>query len=164
MKIKHILCSAAIAAMAFSAPAAAVTQTATMNITANSIAVVSVSATDLNFGDMILGGSIARASSTITVNATNTAAYTVAIDAGQNGGGAGSRAMASGTDRLGYRLYTDTGATTFWGDGTAATGPAPAVAGTGNGADQVLTVFGETNSGTAALGSFSDTITVTVAY
>ena len=70
--------------------------------------------------------------------------------------------MANGTATLGYNLYTTTGDTTVWGDGTGSTA---SVAGTGTGSNQTLTVYGKIPTGETSLsGTYSDTITATITY
>ncbi len=68
--------------------------------------------------------------------------------------------MISGGNSLTYNLYTSNTYGTVWG-----TAVANLVSGTGNGAAQALTVYGQILSGQfSAPGSYSDTVTATVNY
>jgi spore coat protein U-like protein len=71
--------------------------------------------------------------------------------------------MTAGANLLNYNIYTTTGRTTVWGDGTAGTAT---LAGTGTGAAQAVTVYGRVNSGQTSVpaGSYADTVAVTVTY
>jgi spore coat protein U-like protein len=72
----------------------------------------------------------------------------------------GTTGLATGV-LLGYGLFTDSGHVTNWGN-TIGT---DTVTGTGSGAAQALTVYGEIPaSELVAPGSYSDTITATVSY
>ena len=105
------------------------------------------------------------ASTTMSVTCTATTPYTVALDAGVNAGGAANftaRAIKFGADAINYQLYTTTGRTTVWGDGTATTSTEP---GTGNGLPQLVTVYGRLPSLSGAVpGAYTDTVTITVTY
>ncbi len=127
-----------------------------------------VSGTTLNFGsglDPINGSVPVDASSTLSVQCTNTTAWSVALDAGTNAGGAtvfGSRAIKNGAQTLAYQLYTNAGRTTVWGDGSGGSSP---VTGTGTGSTQALTVYGRLPSLAGAIpGSYTDTVTITITY
>jgi spore coat protein U-like protein len=142
----------------------AATSSSTFTVNANVLAVCSVTATNLNFGDYDASNPTARSStSTLSITCSNGQDYTVALDAG--GGAAATvadRKMTSGTHTLNYGMYSDSTHTTIWGDGTLST---VTVAGTGDGAPQSLTVHGKIPAGQhAAAGSYSDTITVTLNY
>lgn len=88
-----------------------------------------------------------------------------------SGGGAGTggynpRQMALGANRLNYNLYTDPARSTIWGDGSGGTFTVSAV-----NAECVTTPCQQTIYGrlfapqpTAAVGSYSSTITVTLTY
>lgn len=86
------------------------------------------------------------------------ASYTIALSAGS--GTFTSRVMASGSYQLAYNLFIDSSHTTIWGDGTSGTSTVSA------------TSLGATYSVYAMIpalqnvpvGSYSDTITVTVTY
>jgi spore coat protein U-like protein len=71
--------------------------------------------------------------------------------------------MRNGTNTLNYTLYTTSGRTSIWGDGTLSTVTAN---GTGTGNNQTLTVYGRVPSGQSnlAAGNFSDTVTATITY
>lgn len=111
----------------------------------------SISATDLD------------ATSTIEVTCTNGTSYTVELNAGTTSGSTiAARLMTDGSNTLGYNLYTTSGRTTVWGDGT---GASVTVAGTGSGSLQTLTVYGQVTAGQAVpVGSYSDTVTATVNF
>jgi len=151
-----------------SAGAQAATSTNTFNVSTNVTASCAVSGADLTFADIdpLANASTATdGTSTISVTCSNTTPYNIGLSAG---GGAGStvstRKMThtDGTSTLGYALYSDSGRTTNWGE----TVDTDTVAGTGTGAVQNLTVYGQIASGqqTAKVGAYSDIVTVTVTY
>jgi len=153
-------------ALGFSMPVYALTQTSTMPVSMTVVPSVNVSATSLNFGS-IAPSAGSDANATISVTAANGTAYTVTLDAGLNYDGS-SRIVKSGATTGGYYyLYTDMGANE-WGDsGFGNTyngmGSAPGVTGTGSGAIQNLTVYGQLGAFSTG-GTFTDTVTVTVNY
>jgi spore coat protein U-like protein len=92
--------------------------------------------------------------------------YVVRLGRGLSGSFA-TRQMAAGTARLGYNLFLDAARTIVWGDGTAGT----AVAATGfrlsgNKTQSVShTIYGRIPAQqAAAVGSYSDTIVVTLEF
>lgn len=121
-----------------------------------------VAATTLNFGSYNMFAS-STGNSTLTVTCTTSTGYTVALNAGLGTGATVAiRKMTSSGNTLPYALYTDNGLTTLWGDGTAST---TTVAGTGNGAAQNITIYGNVPAGsTAPAGSYSDTVQITVTF
>lgn len=91
--------------------------------------------------------------------------FTVQLSPGNSGNQLG-RYMTSGAPHLSYNIYTDSGRTNVWGDGTGGTGTLSgsflAVLG---GASQSFTVYGRVPVSQAApAGSYSDTLTITVNY
>lgn len=139
-----------------------------MLVNATVISSCAVSASILNFGTTINPTATAvpvDATSTLSVTCTATTPYTIALDAGVNAGGAANftaRAIKSGVNAIGYQLYTTTGRTTVWGDGTASSGTD---SGTGNGLVQSVTVYGRLPALSGAVpGVYTDTVTVTVTY
>jgi spore coat protein U-like protein len=99
------------------------------------------------------------ANGSVTVNCTNTSAFTVALDGGESGDiSARELTHASPPASFTYQLYTDAGQTTVWGDGVTGTQAK------GTGPSQTLTVYGRTTSTPDTAGAYSDEVQVTVTY
>lgn len=106
--------------------------------------------------------------STITLRCTTNTAYNVGLSAGTGTGATVTARKMTGltttTATVGYNLYSDTNRTTNWGN----TPNTDTVNGSGNGSNQVLTVYGRVPA--ASLNpapiaqNYKDTITVTVTY
>lgn len=94
--------------------------------------------------------------------------FDVAIDRGAYGDSFTPRKMAHGSDRLAYGLYTTSGRTTVWGDGTEGTqlGSGSILIVLLGGTSQDLPVYGRIAGGQYSVppGSYSDTTVVTVTY
>ncbi|WP_077033760.1 spore coat U domain-containing protein [Pelomonas sp. KK5] len=140
----------------------------TFQVTATVVSSCTVSGTTLNFGgsiDPLATATPLDATSTLSVQCTNTTPYTVALNAGSNAGGASNfsaRAMKSGARSLAYQLYLDTGHSSVWGDGTASSAT---YSGTGSGSAQTLNIYGRLPSlANVVPGTYTDTVTVTVSY
>lgn len=102
---------------------------------------------------------------TVDVTCSNGAAYNIGLGLGtKTGATVTTRGMTGGTgsDILNYALYSDTGRTSNWGD----TVDTDTVSDTGSGSMQSTTVYGRIPQGqtTAPVGSYTDTVTVTVTY
>ena len=88
------------------------------------------------------------------------AAYQVGLDNGQHASGTTRRMQGPG-GLVTYELYRNTTRTQRWGS----TLNTDTVTGSGNGANQTLTVYGRVpNQTTPSAGTYNDTITVTVTY
>ena len=166
MPKSHRLIAAMVCAV--SLPAWAGSASTTFQVNATVVSACTVSGSLLNFGNSIdpLSTSVPLdASSSLTVQCTNTTPYSVALNAGLNAGGAAnfaSRTMKNGSYSMAYQLYTDVARSTVWGDGTASSS---AVAGTGSGGNQTLTIYGRIPALTGAVpGTYTDTVTVTISY
>lgn len=125
----------------------------------------SVSASDLAFGNidpLINATNATDATTAIAVTCANGTVYDVALDAGTGSGTTTARAMTNGAASLNYALYSDASRTANWGN----TSGADTVSDTGTGATQTLTVYGRVLSGqqSAPVGTYADTITVTITY
>lgn len=134
----------------------------TFNLSATVQAACNVVATNLNFGSLSLLNANVDATSTVTVQCTNTTPFNVGLNAG-NGSGAtvAARKMTNGTKTIVYSLYQNAARTTVWGN-TVGTDTA---SGTGTGSTQPLTVYGRVPAqATPAPGTYTDTIVVTVTY
>lgn len=118
----------------------------------------SVSATDLGFGTVSsLAGHAATSNLSVTCSPGHP--YSIALDGGGSGD-VGARRMSMGASTIDYQLYRDAGRTQPWGNsvGTVATG-------TGTGGAQSVSVYGYVPAqGPAAVGTYTDTITVSVTY
>ena len=100
---------------------------------------------------------------TVSVTCTNTTDYEIALDDGTTAGGsiATRKMVGPNAATLNYRLYSDAGRTTVWGE-TAAT---DTVADTGDGAAQAKTVYGRVLGGQyPEPGAYTDTVRATVNY
>jgi len=156
-----------LSSLLVSALAAAGTASNTFQVNATVVSACTVSGSAMNFGssiDPLAAATPLDATSTLSVQCTNTTPYTVALNAGSNAGGASNftnRTMKSGSNSLGYQLYLDAGRSSIWGDGTASS----TVAGTGTGSTQSLTIYGRLPSlANVVPGSYTDTVTVTISY
>ncbi len=136
------------------------TATTSFTITATIVANCTISAGALSFGTYT--GAVSNSTSTIVVSCTKNAPYYVGLNAGTaTGATVTTRKMTSGTHTLNYGLYSNSGHTTNWGN-TVGT---DTVSGSGTGANQSLTVYGQIPAGQTLIpGNYSDTITATITY
>lgn len=102
------------------------------------------------------------ATSTLSVQCTNTTPYNIGLNAGTGTGATVAvRKMTNGAATINYSLYSDSGRTTVWGN-TVGT---DTVSSTGTGSAQSFTIYGRVPPQTTpAAATYSDTITVTVTY
>lgn len=137
------------------------TATTTFSVTVVITATCSISATNLSFGTYTR--TLVQATSTISINCTNLTAYNVGLNAGlATGATVTNRSMTGpGSALLHYKLFSNSGYTTNWGN-TVGT---DTLAGTGNGGTQPLTVYGQIPAAQfTAQGNYTDTIIVTLTY
>lgn len=155
-------CAIALMGLAIPAGAYAATATGTLNVSITITATCSVvSAGPLSFGSASAIGANIDQSATVTVNCSSTTPYNVGLSVGTGGGTVASRRMANGANFVTYTLYRDAARTQVWGD-TVGT---DTVSGTGNAANQAITIYGRVPSQTVPPpGSYTDAITVTVTY
>ncbi|MCW2798477.1 spore coat U domain-containing protein [Nocardioides sp.] len=156
-----ILSAAAIAVGLTSQSALAATETANIAASATVSTVCTMNATPLAFGTVALTGAT-PGTATINVTCTGGGAYTVGLGNGLHNIAA-QRQLQSGSNLLYYDMFKEIGRTTRWGDAGA-----ELVSGTGNAAQQVLTVYGEVTTGQVlASGNgtpYTDTVLVTLTY
>jgi spore coat protein U-like protein len=147
---------------------AAGTATSDLAVSASIAANCTISTSPVAFGayDPITANKTTALNGTgsVTTTCTSGAAVTVTLGQGLNPIGdvnvAPVRQMASGANRLGYFLYSNTARTTAWGN-TAPTG----VADTGTGATSTLTVYGAiTANQNQPTGDYLDTVLATVTF
>ncbi len=166
-QLRHLR-TAAFSALAVAAlsPAAALaaTATTTFNVTATVLKVCTVSAGTLAFGNYDpTAATPTDGTSTISVLCTLSTPYTVRLSQGANGSSVTDRQMigGGGSDTLAYSLYRDASHTQNWGE----TDTTDTLDVTGTGVLQAHTVYGRIAAQTTApVGSYSDTVTVTVNY
>jgi spore coat protein U-like protein len=142
-------------------PAVAATATTPFGVSATVQATCLVSATPLAFGTYT--GAVATSTSAVSVTCTNTTTYNVGLSAGLATGATVTTRQMTGpaSALLGYALFSDSSRTINWGQ-TIGT---DTVFGTGNGAAQPITVYGQATAGQfVAPGVYNDTITATVTY
>jgi spore coat protein U-like protein len=139
------------------------TATASIGATGNAPATCSVTSTVLKFHS-ITTLLEADGNATVTVTCTSGATYAVGMDYGLHATTGTQRNLHGTTNAtlVNYGIFTNSGHTIPWGniDGV------DAVAGTGTGAAQILTVYGQVPSGQtlAADDLYTDTIGVTLTY
>ena len=136
------------------------TATTSFSVTTTVVPSCSITANPLNFGAYT--GAAANATSTLTVQCANGTPYNVGLDPGQaSGATVTTRRMMNGSKTLNYALYSNIGRTINWGN-TVATDTVP---GTGSGAPQSLTIYGQVPSGQKPVpGSYADTVTATITF
>lgn len=138
------------------APSLAATASAPIAVSATVVATCVIAATNMGFGNYT--GVVATATSTVTVQCTNTTPYTVSLDAGKSSGATitGRKMTGVAGVYLNYGLYSDA---------TYQTNFASTASITANGAAQLLTVYGSVPAGQyVAPNTYTDTITATVTY
>lgn len=139
------------------------TATFDVTITLENSCELTTAPTDMAFGTVGLLNTDHTATSTVSVTCTDGAPYTLALDDGQNPDTIRRMVDGGATNYVSYDLYSDSGHSTLWGDGTNF---GDAVTAEGNGQEQDVTVYGRVeaadNATTPPAGSYSDTVTVEV--
>src|SRR5690606_16632657 len=150
--------AAGVLVAGLSATANAATDTKNFNVTMTITGACDIhtgTATNVDFGSHAAGGGDQTATGNLIVNCSDTTPYAITLSNGANY--AGGRRMKSGSNYIPYGLFSDAGATIAW----------TSVAGTGNGLDQNIPVYGKVLSAsyaTAIPGNYTDTVTATVTY
>jgi spore coat protein U-like protein len=142
--------------------------TTTFSVTATVLKNCSVTALPLAFGNYTPGGGALAVNTTVSVSCTLSTPFNTELTAGTTSGATiAQRLLTNGSgNNLQYNLYTTSALTTPWG----VTVGTNTVAGTGAGMGTpvVQTVYGQLVDSVANQavppGSYSDTITVNVAY
>lgn len=153
--LKKLLAGAALVICGQTAHAA--TATGTLDVQATVLNTCVVTTSPVVFSNVGLDEVTANGS--VTVNCTNTSAFTVALDGG-DAGDIAARTLTHATlpTSFEYQLYTDAGFTTVWGDGVTGSQA------NGTGPSQTLTVYGRTTTTPDEAGAYSDEVQVTVTY
>ncbi|UHQ18738.1 spore coat U domain-containing protein [Lysobacter sp. KIS68-7] len=178
MRSAPILLALATALVAANASAATVGNTFQVTATVSPSCVISTPATGIAFGTYDSVGANASTAATgsgsIKIRCTKGTAIKITLDEGLPANkGAGStcgapvRQMASGTNRLGYQIYSDSGRSVVWGCtlSPAAGANDVTVASSPNNAEQTFTTYGSIPGGQdVANGSYADTVGYTVNF
>ncbi len=142
---------------------------ATMGVASRLLPVVSVSATNMDFGTWVAADEIHVATATVTVQASTGTSYAITLDAGRHYDGEFWRHVDNSGFQVPY-LIVDPSDSFLWGDADFAStfSPGSAVLGVGSGLPQSLTangflftLFARSDS---PAGTYTDFITVTVYY
>ncbi|MDR5774086.1 MULTISPECIES: spore coat U domain-containing protein [unclassified Caballeronia] len=124
-----------------------------------------LAATNINFGTAGLLDGALTATGTLSVACTSNDPYSITLSAGGGSGASvADRRMTrgGGSEQVRYQLYQNAAYSTPWGDGTNS---APALAGTGTGSSQAITVYARVlPQATPTAGTYSDTILATITY
>ncbi len=161
--------AACAASMLLAVSGAAFAGTATVNVgvsanIANNCTVGNVSAIAFTYDPIVANhSSPAVATGTIDVTCTSGAPWTLDLDNGLNNGHvtlSQNRAMNSGSNYLSYDIYSDSGHSTVWLSGSGKD-----VTGTGSGAAQTQTMYGQVPAAqNVPAGTYNDTVVATVNF
>ncbi len=137
--------------------------TASFNVTATVLDGCAVAATDMQFGTYV-NTTVSTTTNTITVTCNDQTQYSISLSPGNNGGQNFTRSLISGQNLLAYNIHQDSAYTQIWGDGTGGSTIKNNL--TANGSAQVYTAYGKIPpmEQEPAVGTYTDTITVTVNY
>lgn len=146
------------------APLSAATVGTTFNVTTSVVSACSVSAANLAFGNYDpLSVLNTDGTTTVTVTCSLLAPYNIGFDTGLHGSSVSTREMQldGETETIGYGLYRDALRTLNWGN-TVGT---DTLSGVGTGLAIPTAVYGRISAQqNVPVGSYADTITVTVTY
>ena len=142
--------------------AIAATDTANMTVKITVTAtcdIHTVAPTDVDFGSVAsTAANVASTGGVLTVKCTSGTPYTIGLDNGANF--STTRRMKNGTTNfVPYGLFRDAAFANAWGTTAGTT-----QAGTGNGANQTLTVYGRVPTAAGVAGAYTDTVIATVTY
>ncbi|NEI52423.1 fimbrial major subunit CsuA/B family protein [Rhizobium leguminosarum] len=128
------------------------------SVNANVAANCLVGVENIDFGTKGVLSANADAYGSVTATCTPGTTYTISLNGGTTNSAPSARKMSRGSEAVTYGLYKDVSRTQPWGGATT-------VAGTGNGATQVFTVYGRVLSQpTPSPGTYTDTVVVTLTY
>ncbi len=164
---RHRAATLLLASAAAFMPTAAMADTASSSLSVSATVTknCTVSTSPINFGSInTTTGAAVGGTGGLSIVCTSGTDWDASAGVGAGSGASFSeRFMGSGGNVLGYNLYTDSGYSSVWGDGTAST---VLVSDTGSGVAQSVTIYGRVGSGQTSVpaGSYSDSVSVTVTY
>ena len=165
--------SSVLVALAFSTcllmPQEANSATATANLVVSLtiLANCTITASTVPFGTTSSLATVINQTGSVGVTCTNTTPYTVGLDAGNVATSTVTARLMAGTatgnttTTIPYQLYSDTGRSSVWGNASGSW-----VTGTGSGAAQTLTVYGQvlTASITPKPDTYQSTVVATITF
>lgn len=161
--MKRILAGVAVVLMAASSAATAATVQSNFNVT---IAITSqcavTNAQNMAFPSTGLISAAVQQTSTFQVLCGNTTPYTIGLDTGLNASGLQRRMLGGATNSefISYNLFSDAARSVAWGNASGSL-----VSGTGTGAVQTWTVYGQVPAQTTPSGgNYLDTVTISVNF
>lgn len=163
-RAKRLLIGFGAAALLAGAPlsqALAATATATFTVTADVTTTCDIDAQNMDFGTY--SGVAKTTTTTLTALCSSGTPYTIGLNAGTSAGATVTTRKMTGPagQLLGYGLFRDAAHTQNWGN-TIGT---DTQSGTGTGAEQIFTVFGDLPASQfVGAGSYADTITATLTF
>jgi len=136
-------------------------------VSSASAASCTVSSSGVSFGSFSpLTLAYVDSTGSITVNCTDVSSYSISLSTGTGSGTYSQRRMVSGGYDLYYNLYWEATYQQIWGDGTSGSYPV-SLNNPVNGQNYLHTIYGRiplSSQRAAHVGTYSDTITVTVSY
>lgn len=142
---------------------AATVQTSQFHVALTLQADCSITSSVLSFGAQGVFSNAINQSAALNVTCSNAAPYSIGLDAGNVAGSTvDGRLLESTTgDTVKFQLYKDASRSQIWGN----TAGVNALTGVGNGAMQVVPVYGQIGAqGQPTSGSYSATVTATVSF
>ncbi|KPC52910.1 Csu type fimbrial protein [Amantichitinum ursilacus] len=140
------------------------TQTSQFQVNLTLQAACTITSSALNFGTQGVLTSAINQSTQLSVTCTNSAPYSIGLDAGNvTGSAVSSRLLQAGAGgpTVAFQLYQDSSRSQIWGN----TVGVDALTGVGNGSAQTLSVYGQiAPQSTPAAGTYSTTITATISF
>lgn len=138
---------------------------ASVNAAASACSVVASGVAFGSYDPLANANSDGTGSVSVTCTGSTEVSYSVAASAGN--GSFLARNQVSGSQVLKYNIFIDNARTMVWGDGSQGGNLISGnMTATSNGTTQTSTVYGRIFSGqqTARVGSYNDTLTVTITY
>lgn len=160
MKNPLRLALASILSCLLAGDALAANATDTLDVSLTVTAECTLTANALDFGSASLITANLDATSTLDIQCSAGTAYTLTMDAGAGTGATTTtRVLTSGSNTATYGIYKDAGRSNVFGS----TG-GEELTGTATGAAQSISIYGRVPPQTVAVGSYTDSVTVTITY
>ncbi|MCY1740878.1 Csu type fimbrial protein [Ensifer sp. SL37] len=136
--------------------------TTSFAVNAGVVANCLIAVQNIDFGTRGVLNTNVDASGSVTATCTPGTTYSISLNGGTANSAPTARKMSKGSETVTYGLYKDANRSQPWGDATTSGSTIP---GTGNGAAQVLPVYGRVPpQKTPSPGTYTDTVVVTLTY